>query len=243
MKSSKDIILLLVVLIGATAAGMWVLQMDAQVTPAQQGESADAEVEKNAALLYQPNREGRNTRGMKYTQIKTEFETIINTFLEKLAVQQGEYRKKRQAIQDILKPQSMRSFEYVPENDTFARSIMAEMDAEMNAVIAEFAETDREMKELLGRMDPEDATVLLGEWEAMRRTQLSEYEAFFAQERKIFDLYRVILEIYTQSGGAYSVNVENGTVTFEDAQLQAAYEDAINIINDISSRSSAPKAN
>jgi len=72
---------------------------------------------------------------------------------------------------------------------------------------------------------------------------LSEYEAFFAQERKIFDLYRVILEIYTQSGGAYSVNVENGTVTFEDAQLQAAYEDAINIINDISSRSSAPKAN
>jgi len=243
MKSSKDIILLLVVLIGAAAAGMWVLQMDAQVTPAQQGESAEAVGEQNSALLYQPNREGRDTRGMKNAQIKKEFETIINTFLENLEVRMGEYRKKRQAIQDILKPQSMRSFEYVPENDTFARTIMAEMDAEMNAVIAEFAETDTEMRELLGRMDPEDAAVLLGEWDATRKTQLNEYEAFFTQERKIFDLYRVILEIYAGSGGAYSVNVENGTVKFDDAQLQAAYEDAINIINEISSRSSAPKPN
>ncbi len=242
MKLSKDILLLLVVLVGAAGAGMWVLQMDAQVTPAQPSEVEES-INERSPLLYQPNSEGRNTKGMKNAQIKTEFEAIINVFLQNLEVRMTDYRKKRQTIQDVIKPQSMRSFEYVQENNIFARTIMAEMEAEMDAVVREFTKTDLQMRELLGRMEPEDAGLLIKEWDATREKQLSQYEAFFAQERKVFDLYRIILEIYAESGGAYNVNLEKGTVTFEDAQLQAAYDDAVNIISEITSRNRAPARN
>lgn len=242
MKLSKDILLLLVVLVGAAGAGMWVLQMDAQVTPAQPSEVEEG-INERSPLLYQPNSEGRNTKGMKSAQIKSEFEAIINAFLQNLEIRMIDYRKKRQTIQDVIKPQSMRSFEYVQENDIFARTIMAEMEAEMDAVVREFTKTDLQMRELLGRMEPEDAGILIKEWDVTREKQLSQYEAFFAQERKVFDLYRIILEVYAESGGAYNVNLEKGTVTFEDAQLQAAYDDAIYIINEITSRDMAPARN
>lgn len=203
MKSSKDVLLLLVVLIGAAGAGMWVLQMDAQVTPAQEQVAPDVAESGSASILYQPNREDGNGRSLNHTQIKKQFEEIINDFLQDLDTSMGQYRKKRQAVQDIIKPESMYPYDYVQENDIFARTLMAEMEVSMDAMVDQFEKTDNEMTALLSRMRPDDANALLREWKSTKKKQLDEYVSFFDRERQIFDLYRVMLEIYVESGGVY----------------------------------------
>lgn len=232
MKSSKDILLLLVVLIGAAAAGMWVLQMDAQVTPAHEDIASESTAKEQDALIqYSPNREGIDTQSANNMQIKKQFEAVVNGFLQDLSTRMNEYRKKRMTVRNIIKPESMRVYEYVKENNNIARNIMAELEAEQDVIVDKFEETDKKMKALLQRMNSDDADTLLREWEVTRKKQLGEYKRFFEEERRLHDLYRIILEVFAESGGAYTVNFDydlnKGSVNFKDKQLQSTYDSAI----------------
>lgn len=225
MKSSKDVLLLLVVLIGAAGAGMWVLQMDAQVTPAQEQVAPDVAESGSASILYQPNREDGNGRSLNHTQIKKQFEEIINDFLQDLDTSMGQYRKKRQAVQDIIKPESMYPYDYVQENDIFARTLMAEMEVSMDAMVDQFEKTDNEMTALLSRMRPDDANALLREWKSTKKKQLDEYVSFLIGSAR-FLICIVSCSRFMSNQGAYTVDLDNGSVAFADRQLQNAYDDA-----------------
>jgi hypothetical protein len=229
-------VLLLVVLVGAAAAGMWVLQMDAQVTPAQDGGVREIAADERTPFAYQPNTEGVKTEGMRNAQIKRQFEEVINGFLEDLSASMKQYREKRQTVSDIIKPNSMRSFEYVQENNIFARTLMTELEVEAESVTRKFDDADERMKDLLAEMDRDDADLLLQEWNVTKNTQLNKYNKYFEQEQRIFDFYRIILDVYTQSGGAYTVNQNNSTVNFEDEKLQQAYNEAKYKVDEIVSR-------
>ncbi len=235
MKSSKDILLLLLVLIGAAAAGMWVLNMDAQVTPTQGGAvsaggAEDVSELDDTSIQYSPNREGITTQGTETQQIRREFETVVNGFLQDLNDRMNEYGKKRRTLREIIRPDNMRVYEYVKENDSVARTLMTELETEQDAIVNMFAGTDEEMQALLQRMNPSDAEGVLRGWGVTKKEQLNEYKRFLKDGRRLYDLYRVILEVYVESGGAYQVEFESeqgeGGVNFEDVDLQSTYDAA-----------------
>lgn len=238
MKLSKDILLLLLVLIGAAAAGMWVLNMDAQVTPAQEDSvSEEVSAQQNAPIQYSPNREGINTRGTGAQEIRQEFEKVVNGFLQDLNTRMNEYGRKRGTVREIIQPDNMRLYEYVKDNESVARTLMAELEAEQDEIVNMFATADEQMKPLLKLMNSNDAETLLREWDVTRKEQLNEYKRFFESERKLYDLYRVILEVYVESGGAYQVDLESEqdetSVNFDDAELQNTYDAAKSSAEDI----------
>ncbi|MAE50891.1 MAG: hypothetical protein CMH27_03695 [Micavibrio sp.] len=230
MKSTKDLLLLLLVLAGAAGAGFWVLQMDAgSILPQQQTQADQATTAAGGAsdLAYRPNREGVQSPEKKKEHIRNKFESIVNGFLTDLEEKTLAYREKRTVVRDMVKPSNMRQFEYVSENNTFARNLMAEMETDMDQIIERYEKTDQQIKTLFKMLEDDAAAAELNaEWSKTKSEQLEKYMVFFGYERQIFDEYRVILNCFMQSNGKYSVDLDKGSVRFDDPALNNVYMDA-----------------
>ncbi len=74
--------------------------------------------------------------------------------------------------------------------------------------------------------DDAAAAELNAEWSKTKSEQLEKYMVFFGYERQIFDEYRVILNCFMQSNGKYSVDLDKGSVRFDDPALNNVYMDA-----------------
>ena len=229
MKISKDFILFTLVITGAAAAGIWVLENNATVTENVQIPEANSVIEQipqaqNAAPEKELNQEDMTEK---------QFEDFLNSFLDELQIKMMAYNNKRKIARDLIKPENVRTPEYLQENSKMLQEISAEMNTDMDNIIQTFKQADRDIKDLVNISISGDKDVILQKWETVREKQLETYMAFFIHEKELLTEYRELFNFYFSLGQNLQVDVTNNELIVSDSIKRTQYESILQRIDNI----------
>lgn len=214
---ARDLAILAGVIVLASAGGFYYLSMqDAGHMHAEQDadDEADAEVIKT------------EEEAIRQREILEGFESALNNFLSSIDQQVGAYQQKRNIVRDMIKPENMRQFEYVVENQGIAKEIMDNMKSDMEKIILFITQSDLNIQNYLERENPGNRDELLQQWDGVKDRQSALYVSFFDMERQLLDQFDLIFTIFVKSKGNYNVDVANSNVVFADASIAREYLNA-----------------
>ncbi len=130
--------------------------------------------------------------------IEGRFETALNDFLDIVDRRVTDYKEKRSIIHELVKPMNMGSPEYVEENYTIAQEMVPEMNADIEALLAEFNTAQERILILLKDDAITEESIILTKWNEVKQTQIKTYTDFFAFEQELLERYLRLLEVYNE---------------------------------------------
>lgn len=226
MKSYRDIILFVLVLIGSAAAGIWVLEHNKPAPKSLEDEQvATAEATPNDGRIpnfrEEPSQEQK--RQEIHQSVEKQFEGMLNTFLKDLASKSSSYKDSRKALGDLIKPENIREEAFLEENKAFAENLILEMEGQMDGIIASFDKADQEIKALLSTNPGVDEQVILNKWKSVKDERMENYMSFFLLEKDYLKKHIDILELLIRSKGQFQIDVINNTIVFNNERAETLY--------------------
>lgn len=215
---TRDLAILAGVVVLAAAGGFYYLSVQDVAVTAQTEQEDDAAA---GADVIKTEEEAQRQR-----QILEGFEIALNNFLGSIDQQVIAYQQKRKIVRDMVEPQNMRQFEYVPENYGMAKEVMESMKDDMEKIILFITQSDISIQNYLERENPGQRNELLQQWKDVKDRQSELYINFFQLERQMLDQFDQIFTVFLKSKGNYTVDVANNSVAFTDAATTRDYLNA-----------------
>lgn len=226
MKSYRDIILFILVILGSAAAGIWVLEHNKPAPkPLEDEQVATAEAVPADERI--PNfREGASDEEKRQEvnqSVEKQFEDMLNDFLRDLASKSNAYKDSRQALGDLIKPENIREEAFVAENKTFAENLITEMESQMDGIISSFDKADQEIKVLISTNPGVDEQIILSKWKSIKDERMENYMSFFLLEKDYLKKHIDILDLLIRSTGQFKIDVINNNIVFSNERAETLY--------------------
>lgn len=233
MSSFKNIILTVLVLGGAAAAGLWVVNNPSLMEQTQQPEEESvpsAPIIEKRAYGDDPELDALQKRQI---EIDRKFEVILNNFIKEIDTKSRRYKEARGTISAMIEPTNIRANEYLIENRNLATSLIIEMGGYMDDVIASFESTDVKINQLVHDTPEIDKKIILDKWNSVKQEQMNYYVSFFALDSEYLDQHIKIMDFLIQSQGKYQIDVTNNRIIFADVALERRFAEKISVIDEI----------
>lgn len=164
-------------------------------------------------------------RREKARALAQNFEDSLNGFLQALSAEISLYRKDRKVLMGLIKPVNLRDPTFVDENTALASETAKRLNERMERVVEMFSETDRELRALIPDLQKFQAVSAQEHWNAVKKTELERYLAFFESEQSIIDEVLTLMTFYNENQSDMAVDVIRDRVAFSNIETQArAYE-------------------
>lgn len=234
MSSLKNIILTLLVLGGAAAAGLWVVNNPSLMNPSQpipeEDSTSSGPIIEKRVYGDTPELDDLQKRQMETDR---KFEVILNDFIKDIDSKSKRYKEARSTISAMIEPTNIRAEEYLIENRNLATSLIAEMGGYMDEVIASFETTDVKINQLVQDTPEIDKKIILDKWNGVKQEQMNYYVSFFALDSEYLDQHVKIMDFLIQSQGKYQIDVTNNRIVFADIRLERMFAEKIAVIDEI----------
>ncbi len=150
------------------------------------------------------------------------FEDALNGFLADLAAQADEYKKRRKVLHGLIRPENLRSTEYIQENYNLGESTSLALQLQMESIIGLFDTANVKMKALIEQLPDGKKAAAAQSWQSIQDEQLETYIRFFDSEQSVISGIRALLSFYNEHKDEMSVDLETGRILFSDVETQAA---------------------
>lgn len=209
-----------VFLVGAiVAAGVGVVY----VRHVEQARQEAARLEAEQAAQAQKDREQRAA-----------FEDFLNGFLRGVEESAREYRQRRQVLAGLVRPENLRSPEYVSENASLAESTVLALHIQMDEIMGAFETADGDIAALAAGLSGDGRAAVEQKWQDVRAQQQEKFLAYFASERDVLAAYKALMDFYAARKDGFSVDAESGQVRFtapEDQAEAATLQSRIDVLS------------
>ncbi len=152
--------------------------------------------------------------------IEKQFEDALNNFLRSVHAQARDYKKQRKVLNELVRPENLRSTAYVEENYLLVHEIVPDLRGKMNALMGSFAETEKEIHSLLEGTSPEFRQTVLRSWKNLKDKQASQFIVFFMKEEETLPLYETLMAFYYEHRSEYSFNQDENEILFQTPENQ-----------------------
>lgn len=222
MSIPKDLILFAVVLIGAAAAGVWVLEstQNSDVNASPQEQLVSAEI---GRIPYAENATASNSLNHDDV-VQKQFEDFINGFLDQLTEDIRAYKIKRQIVRDFIEPVNVRNEEYLAENNELMKQLSEEMIGDMDRIILSFDTADKKIHNLVSTSITDNKNIILNKWNTIKKDQLDVYISYFILEKELLSIYHEVFVFYMSMGANLKVNAAENKIVFSNPKNKNTYE-------------------
>lgn len=164
------------------------------------------------------------------------FEDALNGFLQDLGMQADEYKKRRKVLHGLIRPENLRSAEYVEENYNLGESTSLALQLQMESIIGLFDAANVKMKALIERLPERKKEAAAESWANIQGQQLETYMQFFDGEQAVITNIRALLSFYNEHKDEMSVDLEKGRILFSDIETQAAAFELTKALNAVTAK-------
>lgn len=157
-------------------------------------------------------------------ELLEDFEGLLNGFLREVDQGVFDYKKERQVLVEMLKPDSLRFPEYVAENYDTAGQIVLSLNKRMDAVLGMFSAADQKVKDRLLQEPESSRDRILARWDNLVLTHGGFYQVYFANEKEMLGVYLELMEFYYQKRMEFGVDVDMDKIVFknpDDEKMQS----------------------
>lgn len=156
-----------------------------------------------------------------------EFEDALNEFLQTIASDVQIYKNNRKMLVSLVQPENIRNSSYIEENQALASDTVESLQAQMDKIMNQFAQTDKKMTALAHNFDEAGRTEIIRRWQFLRDENSKKLVSYFESDQKILEAYNELLQFYARKREAMSVDVANKKIMFTNPEDQKVADEII----------------